>query len=322
MDSFNYKRLRPEKGIYLDANESPFNAPDNRYPVNELIHLQEQWGQHEHIPSKCIYFCNGTEEAVDLSMRIFATPGTDRVLSVSPTRSIYGRRAAINRLAYHQVALDSSDYSLNIDDLLESVDQSTKIIYLCSPNSPTGKVVERASIEMLLDLFDGYVVIDESYIDFVPSKTVLPLLNKYRKLIILRSFSHAWSSAGARLAAVVAHPDVIAKFVSCGLTHPISSFSIRYMEGLFKRRLDVYKWTRQIIDEREKVAMAFRDLPQCVKVYPSEANFLFIRFTDSEQVYKHLLSKNIMVRHMGDCLRITIGLPGENSILLGALRQL
>lgn len=312
---------RPAARVRLDANESPFNTPDNRYPDGELLTLRTSWGMHEHIPPQCIYFCGGTEEAIDLSMRIYALSGRDSVASVAPTRTIYKRRALVNRLEYREANLREDDFSLNTELLLDTVSQTTKMVFLCSPNSPTGNVLRQNDVETVLQLFDGMVVVDESYVDYAPGTTVIGLLNKYKNLIVLRSFSHAWSAAGLRLAAVVAHPEVISDFQRVGWVHPVSSVVERAAQEMVNRRLDIDKWVRQTISERQKVAAALNDLPECIKVFPSVTNFLLVSFSDPRSVYKCLLDQGIAVRAIGGFLRITIGLPSENSALLGALRR-
>lgn len=229
-DSPQFMRLQSKGGLKFDANESPFNSPMNRYPDATAATLREAWGRYERIPASCIYFCNGTEEAVDHIMRVYAPDRTDGVVSVSPTRSVYKRRAEINRLAFREVALRAEDFDLDTESLLDNVDNSTRIIFLCSPNNPTGNLLSSEAIETILDLFEGMVVVDESYIDFIPQASLLKLLNKHTNLILLRSFSHAWSSAGARLAAIVARPEVIRKIEKIGFAHPISSLVLAYTE--------------------------------------------------------------------------------------------
>jgi len=181
--------------------------------------------------------------------------------------------------------------------------------------------MRREDVEMALQLFDGMVVVDESYVDYAPEKTMLGLLNRYDNLILLRSFSHAWASAGLRLAAVVARPGVTGSLRRVGWTHPVSSVVARAAQEMVRRRLDVDKWVRQTVCERAKVAAALRELPECEKVFPSDANFLLARFSDSASLCKYLLAQGIAVRDVGGFLRISIGLPGENSALLGALRR-
>lgn len=313
---------RPLATTQLDANEMPFNTPLNRYPDEKsLTDLAACWGRHERIPAQCIYFTNGTEEAVDLAQRIFAIGGRDSVASISPTRTIYRRRAILNRLEYREAALKAGTWALKAATLLDTISNTTQLIFLCSPNSPTGNLLEQEEIKKVLDEFSGWVVVDESYIDFSPQATLLPLINHYERLILLRSFSHAWASASLRLCAVVAQPGVIENFRRMGLTHPLSGPVLQAASDLSKRKPDVDKWCRQIIAERIKVERALRDLPDIKVVYPSQANFLFAHFGDDEAVYHYLLKEGIAVKYCDNGLRITVGHPNDNSVLIGALRR-
>lgn len=320
-ENITLPRRRPAAEVRLDANESPFNTPNNLYPDAEMTALREAWGQHERIPARCICFTRGTEEAIDLALRLYALPTRDSVAAPAPTRSVYRRRAQLNRLEYREARLRADDYALDVEALLDVVSVTTKVIILCSPNSPTGGTCSLSQVEDVLSLFDGMVIVDESYVDFAPETTCLSLLNRYDNLIILRSFSHAWGMAGLNLAAVVARPEVIDDFRRIGYAYPVDTLAQGALRQMVARRLDVDKWARQIVNERLKVEIALRQLPECIKVYPSQANFLLVRFTEPQALYKYLLANGIAVCPVDGCLRITIGLPWQNSALLGALRR-
>lgn len=307
--------------LRLDANESPFNSPENLYPDRELTAVKKLWGQYEHIPPSYIYLCNGTEESVDLCIRSFVEPFQGEILTVTPTRSVYIKRASVNRVTYRECLL-SDDYKLDVDSLLSLVTEATKLIFLCSPNSPTGNSFSRSDIELILQRFDGFLVLDESFIDFCLQNSKLSLLNTYDNLIILRSFSHAWSSAGARLASIVAHPQLIQKIESVGLTHPLNTFAINYFNELLDRRVEVHKWVRQIVEERTKVVLALKALPLNLKVYHSDANFVFVTNDKKDFLYQYLLKHGVSVRNTGGGLRISIGMPRDNSVLLSVLRTI
>lgn len=186
---------------------------------------------------------------------------------------------------------------------------------------PTGNLLDAGEIESIVQIFDGIVVVDESYIDFVPQATVIGLLNKYKNLVVLRSFSHAWALAGLNLSAIIAHPDIICNIAKIALSHPINTITINAALEMIKNRLDIDKWTRQIIDERTKVEIALKDIPECEHIYHSDANFLLVKFSNSASIYKDLLKNGIAVHPVMGCLRLTIGLPQDNSALLGALRR-
>lgn len=313
--------------LRLDANESPFNSPECRYPDPQLTRLKTLWGRHEGIPAKCCYLCSGTEQAVDLTVRLFCNPGLEEVVALTPSRSVYARRAQLNEVRCTQVPLTDETFALNADAVVESVRHNTKVIFLCNPNSPTGNVLSAESIATLADLFAGIVVVDESYVDFAPNQSAVRLINDHPNVVILRSFSHAWASAAVRLAVVVAHPSLIKYYECMGLTHPVSTLVADYAERLVRRRLDVDKWVRQIIDERAKVVLALRQLPVCTKVFPSETNFLMVRLKNCDNVVRYLQEQGVAVlplegdNRVADCVRITVSLPVDNSRLLGALRK-
>ena len=337
--------------LRLHANESPFNSPFNRYPASNYADLKQEWGRHEGIPAKCCHLVRGTEEAVDLVLHTFCTPGKDRSLTVAPSRRVYVRRSELHGVECSEALLRAEDFSLDVDALLEKVSLQTKVIFLCNPNCPTGNLISAEGIAELAELFEGIVVIDESYIDYCPTFTSLQLLNRFSRIIILRSFSHAWAAAGARLCMMVGHPDMIYYLQAAGLSHPVSSPEIEYAKELFTRRSDVDKWTRQIVEERMRMACALAQLPFCKKVYPSVTNFLLVKVENASRLCAYLEQQQIAVtcftnaaqgkssgtqsdgratvptpraakdNRPTDCIRITISLPSENSKLLGALRK-
>lgn len=309
--------------LRLDANESPFNGPDNLYPdYTELTALKELWGQYEHIPSSYSYFCNGTEEGVDLCIRAFVKPYAESVAAVVPTRAVYQKRAAINRVGFQEFDLSADDYSLDTDRLIASIQDTTKIIFICSPNSPTGNRFDRSAIEQILKSFKGLLVVDESYIDYCLYQSNLSLLNVYDNLVLLRSFSHAWSSAAARLSVIVARPTVIRQIEAVGLAHPLNAFVLSYAKEMVLRRVEVHKWVRQTVEERTKVFLALKSLPLDLNVYPSDANFIFVNGPKVDELYTYLKAHDILVKSVAGGLRISIGLPRDNSILLAALRKI
>lgn len=309
--------------IALDKNELPFNAPYNRYPKDsEVLNLAEKWGKHEGIPSACIYFSRGTEDAVDLLLRLYARDPKDHIITFAPSREVYLRRAQVNRVATSIVPLSADNgFEIDTERVFSIVRENTRLIFICAPNSPTGNLPDRDSVELILSLFEGYVVIDESYMDFVPGETFVKLLNKYPNLILLRSFSHAWGAAGLRLSAVIARPEQITQIRQIGPSRPLSLPVMQQAEELVRHRLDIDKWIRQIVSEREKVALALSELPECRSIFPSMANFLFVEWENASDAYQSLLSQGIAVRLLEKYLCITIGLPYENSALIGVLRR-
>ena len=322
------KPSQGEGSLRLDLTTSPFNAPLNAYPDAEALSLKQEWGRHEGIPPQCICFCHGTETALDWALRIYCKAGRDNLVTTNPSRSVYERRARLHRVDCRFAALDTESFALRPQGLMHVADAQTRLFIVTSPGSPTGVTVKLDDIEALLKTRKQTVIVDEAYIDFQPKDTALPLLNRYDNLIILRSFSHAWAAAALRLTAVVAHPDVIKLFEQALPDFPLSSPVLKEAMKLCKMRLDVDRWSRRVIEERVRLQLALKDIPGCLKVYPSAANFLLTRWSDADYVAERLADEGIMVRRfkghtlLSDCLRFTVGLPTDNSRLLGALRRL
>lgn len=314
------------KQARLDANESPHNAPHNRYPDPAQTAMRDAVAKLTGLRPECICMTAGTEEAIDLVYRVFCTPGKDNVVSVVPTRSIYKARADINDVEFRSIRLEEK-FSIKAEKLLSICNQHTKAILLCSPNNPTGNLLQEEELEHLLDNFDGMVVMDESYADFSDSTSIRSQLPRHHNLIVLNSFSHAQACAGSRIGFVLAIPPVAEYFHRTRTPHNISYEAQVQMLDIIGRHFDVDKWVKHMREEKTRVMAAFRHLAYCEEVFPSESNFFLARFKDAQAVYRYLQSKNIAVADCStlplceNCLRITIGLPNENSLLLGALRQ-
>ena len=309
----------------MNANESPFNVPYNRYPDVQEKRLKEAVSRWRGIRTDCIFVGNGTSEIADLAMRTFCIPRRDNVVAIDPTADHFALAAAVNDVEYRRVPL-AADFSLSASSVLNACSEHTKIVFLCSPNNPTGNLLKREEILKVAQGFDGLVVVDEAYIDFCAQKSLLYDLPQARNLIVLQTFSTAFSSAGLRLGMAFATPEVV-KMLSCASRrHNVSSLVLEKGLEMVDRRFDVEKWVKQIVDERTKVMNAIRQLAFVEKIFTSDTNFLLIRVKDSARLYDYLLGRGIAVcdcskeRLCSGCLRITIGLPSENNTLLSALR--
>jgi histidinol-phosphate aminotransferase len=316
-----------DEGIFLDANENPFNAPYNRYPDPHQRKLKGVIGELKQIDPSSIFLGNGSDEAIDLVFRAFCQPGIDNVVSIDPTYGMYQVAAETNDIAVRKVLL-TGEFGLDTDTILEAVDQHTKIIWLCSPNNPTGNCFKEADIHKLLTSFDGIVVLDEAYIDFAPGKSLLPKLKQYPNLIILQTFSKAWGMAGIRLGMAFAMPDII-KILS-RIKYPYNLNVLtqqKAMELLGKNRATTEEWIQLLIEERVKMEKDLMELPFVDIVYPSDANFLLLRTPDAKKIYAYLVEQKIIIRDRSSvtlcagCLRITIGSPEENKTLIKKLRD-
>ena len=315
-----------EAHVFLDANENPYNQPYNRYPDPLQLELKAQLSKVKGVPADCIFLGNGSDEAIDLPYRIFCEPGKDNVVAIEPTYGMYKVCADINNVEYRPVLLDEQ-YQLHADQLLSAADANTKIIWICSPNNPTGNALCREEIEKVLTQFEGIVIIDEAYSDFSSQKTFRSELAKYPNLIVLNTFSKAWGLASIRLGMAFASPDIIQIYNKVKYPYNVNLLTQRQAMEALKDPFEVDKWVKMLLVERTRLMAAFQDLPICEKVYPTDANFFLAKMTDAKSIYDYLVDKGIIVRNRtriqlcNNCLRITIGMKGENNELLAALRQ-
>lgn len=316
-----------EAHVFLDANESPYNAPFNRYPDPLQRELKEKIAAVKEIAAEKIFLGNGSDEAIDLIFRIFCTPGRDNVVAPEPTYGMYAVCADVNDVEYRTVPL-TENYGFSADALLAATDANTKAIFLCSPNNPTGNLLPAAEIRKVLDGFGGIVVVDEAYGDFAPEASCRPLLTQYPRLIVLATFSKAWASAGIRLGMAFAHPALIAYFNKVKYPYNVNVLTQRQAMETLARQGEIEAWVQTTLDERARVMASFAELPLCEQVFPSDANFFLARVTHATAVYNALVGQGIIVRNRSrialcrDCLRITIGTPEENNELLNALRTM
>ena len=315
-----------EAHVFLDANENPYNDPYNRYPDPLQRELKAQIAKVKGIPAEMIFLGNGSDEAIDLPYRIFCEPGKDNVVAIEPTYGMYKVCADINNVEYRPVLLDEH-YQLHADQLLSAADANTKIIWICSPNNPTGNALCREEIEKVLTQFEGIVIIDEAYSDFSSQKTFRSELAKYPNLIVLNTFSKAWGLASIRLGMAFASPEIIQIYNKVKYPYNVNLLTQRQAMEALKDPFEVDKWVKMLLVERTRLMAAFQDLPICEKVYPTDANFFLAKMTDAKSIYDYLVDKGIIVRNRtriqlcNNCLRITIGMKGENNELLAALRQ-
>lgn len=315
-----------EATVFLDANENPFNPPYNRYPDPLQHELKEQLSVVKEVPAANIFLGNGSDEAIDLVFRVFCEPRVDNVVAISPTYGMYQVCAEINGVEYRTVSLDAT-YQFTADALLKACDAHTKVIFLCSPNNPTGNDLNRDEMVRLLNMFSGIVVIDEAYSDFSRQKPFRLELAQYPNLIVLNTFSKAWASAGIRLGMAYASTEIISLFNKVKYPYNVNVLTQQQALTVLRKRYDVDKWVASIMAERAHVMAAFADLSFCRQVYPTNANFFLARVDDADRVYDYLVRRGIIVRNRSrvalcdNCLRITIGTQKENTQLMAALRQ-
>ncbi len=310
--------------VFLDANENPYNRPYNRYPDPLQLELKARISVVKGVDKDCIFLGNGSDEAIDLPYRCFCRPGIDNVVAIEPTYGMYKVCADINDTEYRPVLLDEN-YNISADKILAACDWKTKIIWLCSPNNPTGNNLNRDEIVKILQSFDGIVIVDEAYSDFSTAKPFRHEIAKYPNLIVLNTLSKAWGCAAIRLGMAFASKEIIDLFNKVKYPYNINMLTQKQALEILRDQITVAKWAKMLVDERGLVMNSFARLPICEKVYPSDANFFLVKVTDAQAIYDYLIDKGIVVRNRnnvtlcGNCLRITIGTREENSKLLSAL---
>ena len=315
-----------EAHVFLDANENPYNTPYNRYPDPLQLELKAAISKVKGVPAENIFLGNGSDEAIDLPYRCFCEPGIDNVVAIEPTYGMYKVCADINGVEYRPVLLDEK-YQVTADRLLAATDHHTKLIWLCSPNNPTGNNLQREEIVKVIEAFEGIVIVDEAYSDFSSQKPFRTELAKYPNLVVLNTMSKAWGCAAIRLGMAFASEEIIAIFNKVKYPYNVNLLTQEQALEALKDPFEVDKWVKLLLEERSRMIDAFKLLPICEKVFPTDANFFLAQMTDAVKIYNYLVDKGIIVRNRHriqlcqNCLRITIGTKTENGELIAALRQ-
>jgi histidinol-phosphate aminotransferase len=313
--------------VYLDANENPFDTGYNRYPDPHQKAIKGALAEIKKIQVNQIFLGNGSDEAIDLLIRMFCQPGVHNVLIPQPTYGMYKVSADINEVTVKTISLTST-FDLDPESVLKNVDSDTRIIFLCSPNNPSGNLLSAKSIENVLNSFHGMVVVDEAYIDFTGTPSWISKLPKFNNLIVLQTFSKAWGLAGLRLGMAFAHSFVIEMMNKIKPPYNINGLTQKIALEYLAKPGQTNAWVRQIVKERIRLAENMAKLSFVLQVFPSDANFLLIRMTDARKKYDQLLAGGVVVRDRSnvklcnDCLRITVGTGNENDLLLEALKKL
>ena len=311
-------------GIYLDANENPFDNGYNRYPSTALKEqVRSAIAQKKGVNPARLFLGNGSDEAIDLLFRIFCRPGIDNIVSIAPTYGMYSVCAAINDIECREVML-GEDFSLPVEALLSATDMQSKLLFVCSPNNPTANAFPREQLISLLSRFPGIVVIDEAYIDFSSVPSMVELIDQYPNLIVLQTLSKAYGLAGLRMGLAFAEERIIRLFEQVKYPYNIGTDTLALALRLLET--DITPQVQTLIAERERVAAALTALPYIEKVYPSDANFLLVKTARPRELYDYLIARELIVRDRSrtpgceGTLRITIGTPEENDRLIRELR--
>lgn len=326
-----YSSARDEyKGIaasvFLDANENPYNTPHNRYPDPMQWDLKARIAEIKKVSAEHIFLGNGSDEAIDLVFRAFCEPGKDNVVAIDPTYGMYQVCADVNDVEYRKVLLDEN-FQFSADRLLEATDEHTKLIFLCSPNNPTGNDLLRSEIEQVLNQFEGLVMLDEAYNDFSNAPSFLEELARYPNLVVFQTFSKAWGCAAIRLGMAFASEEIIHILSKIKYPYNVNLLTQEQAISILDKYEEIERWINTLKAERDYLEGEFEKLPCTIKLFPSDANFILAKVTDAVKTYNYLVGKGIIVRNRhsislcGNCLRVTVGTREENNTLLDALKQ-
>ena len=312
--------------VFLDANENPYNNPNNRYPDPMQWELKKKLSKLKGVAPEHIFLGNGSDEAIDLVFRAFCEPRVDNVVAIEPTYGMYLVAAEINDVEYRKVLLDEH-FQFTAEKMLEVADEHTKAMFLCTPNNPTGNDLNREEIVKLLNAFDGLVIVDEAYNDFSEEPSFLTRLDEFPNLVVLQTFSKAWGCAAIRLGMAFASPDIIGIFNKIKYPYNVNQLTQQQAMEMLHRHYEMQRWVEMLKEERNRLEGEFAALHCVQQVFPSNANFFLVRVTDAVHIYNYLVGEGIIVRNRhavtlcGNCLRITVGTRAENETLLEVLRK-
>ncbi|MFN9782248.1 MAG: histidinol-phosphate transaminase [Sphingobacteriales bacterium] len=322
--------FKGEADVFLDANENSLGSPllkwYNRYPDPLAMKVKEKITTIKGVPAQHIFLGNGSDEAIDIIYRVFCEPGVDNVITTPPTYGMYEVSAKINNIKLKKISL-TPEFQLDLEALEEAIDPFTKVIWLCSPNNPTGNTLHREDVEMILNNFDGIVVIDEAYINFSRHRSFIPELADYPNLIILQTLSKAWGLAALRVGMAFASEEIIRLMNKVKPPYNISEAAQELAAKALDNIEDVNDMIRIIVEERQRVAEILPQLDAVEAVYPSDGNFLLVKVNGADELYDHLAKAGIVVRNRSkvplceECLRITIGTPSENDKMVQIIRE-
>lgn len=321
-----------DTGLLLDANENSLGAPFpeakglNRYPSPYQKSLKKRIAEWRKVDPKQVFVGVGSDEAIDLLFRIFCEPGRDRILTTPPTYGMYGVSADINNIAVDEVLMTET-FELNVPAILDAVTPQTKLLFLCSPNNPTGNILSKKQVETLLNEFPGIVVMDEAYIDFSDTASWAGALNGYPNLVVLQTMSKSFGLAGIRLGIALASERIIGYMTKVKAPYNVNALTSKYATAAFDHLDQIEEHIRIIKEQREQLRKELAKIPAVQHIFPSQANFLLTKISDAKTVYQQLAEQGVIVRYRGNephcehCLRITVGTPDENKKLIETLKK-
>lgn len=312
------------EGVFLDANENPFNDPYNRYPDPLQNELKQKLGQIKKVNPENIFLGNGSDEAIDLLIRAFCEPGKDAVVSISPSYGMYQVAAETNAVEFRTVNLNP-DFSLDVLKLKKALDPSVKVVFICSPNNPSANQFAKEDIISVINGFDGLVVVDEAYIDFSPFSSIVNELKYYPNLVILQTFSKAWGLAGIRLGIAYASKEIIDILNKIKYPYNVNVLTQKVALEALNKIEEKDKWVKYILLQKAFLVEKLKAFKSIEHIYPSDANFILVKATESNKLFNYLIDNKIITRNRSQvslcesCIRITIGSEIENRILVEAI---
>lgn len=322
--------FKGEASVMLDANENAFGSPlsqnFNRYPDPLQMHVKQELSTIKGVPVDNIFLGNGSDEAIDILFRAFCRPGVDNVILLPPTYGMYEVSANINDVETRKVNL-LPDYQLDLDGIAAAIDENTKLIFICSPNNPTGNSLRRQDIETVLVNFSGLVVVDEAYINYAKQPSFTKELNEFPNLVVMQTLSKAWGLAALRLGMAFASIEIIRVFNKIKPPYNINQATQELVLEALRNVEQVNAWTRATVEERTRLESTLHTLPEVEHITPSEANFILVRLQSARALYEYLVVKGIIVRDRSkvelcqNALRVTVGLPEENEVLINAIKE-
>lgn len=311
--------------VFLDANENPFGEL-NRYPDPQQSKIKEKLSTIKSVETNQIFIGNGSDEVIDLAFRIFCEPGKDKVLTFTPTYGMYDVSANINNIEVIKQPL-INDFQINLNQLQPYLDfEDVKIIFICSPNNPTGNSINTEDIEYIIENFNGIVIVDEAYIDFSSQASFIKNINKYNNLIVSQTFSKAWGLAGVRVGVAYASEAIVALYNRVKPPYNVSTLNQEAVLECLNNQSEVSKNIDIILSERTKLKDALNQLDIVKKIYSTDANFLLVEVDNADKTYQYLIDKKVIIRNRNtqveNCIRITVGTAVENQKLIEALKNI
>lgn len=316
--------FKGEAEVFLDANENPFSTGFNRYPDPLQWAIKDKLAVLKGVTPRQIFLGNGSDEAIDLLIRAFCEPNRDSILITEPTYGMYAVCADVNAVRVKSVLL-TPDFDIDLDATLGAIEDSTRLIFLCSPNNPSAALLNQEAIVKILDAFSGLVVVDEAYIDFAGTPGFVPLLSRFPNLVVMQTFSKAWGLAALRCGMAYGSEEIIAVLNKIKYPYNINIQTQQLVLKSLESPSQKDEWVKEILELRTSLVTGLKRISMVKKVYPSDANFVLTRVTNARTVYEHLMSNGIIVRDRSrvklcdDCLRITVGTRKENETLIDAM---